>query len=668
MSDIVTRTGPDGVRRYTSPAALRIFGTSPETLAGRKDLDFIHPEDLAAVAAYRAQFLAGTTTEGKITFRLIHSDGGEVWVESSTRALFDSQTDALDGYVSSIRDVTERVHLAAERDQRERDLRAANIKLEFLAKHLVQARDVAERSNRAKSRFLAGMSHELRTPLNGILGYAHLLRMEGDLNSTQAARVDAMLGAGKHLLEMITCVLDLSEIEAGHVELQVARIDMQAVAVACLDLVRPAADAKKLTLRIVVAPDLPRELITDPMRLRQMLLNILGNAVKFTDHGWVELRLRPLMGGSTLRIEVADTGPGISVEQRDRLFQDFERLDIEATSKVEGAGLGLALSARLAALMGGRIGYDDNPKGGSVFWLELPLHAAMSSPPAITPAPRVVDAKPVRVLNVLVVDDVLMNRDVAGSFLRAAGHQVVCVEGGAEGIAAVATADFDVVLMDVRMPEMDGLEATRRIRALAGARGQVPIVALTAQAFADQIAECRKAGMNGHLAKPFNPDTLVSAVVRATVAGPAHREAPGSALDTPSMSIMSAAPAITVMIGEDLAVLDAAALARTAAFLDPEAVATYLQTITTQGEELLSSISAPDALVRSGNELARAAHTLAGSAGMFGFERLAALGRRFERAVQSGGAEAPALADGLSAALKATLQAINARSAVTASA
>ena len=231
-------------------------------------------------------------------------------------------------------------------------------------------------------------------------------------------------------------------------------------------------------------------------------------------------------------------------------------------------------------------------------------------------------------LDVLVVDDVLMNREIAGTFLRAGGHRVVCVEGGTEAVAAVAITDFDVVLMDVRMPKMDGLEATRRIRALEGARGRVPIVALTAHAFTEQVAECRNAGMDSHLAKPFNPGMLLAAVARAS------------------------AP---------LWVLNPTVFERTAFFLAPATVTSYLRTIAEGGEALLCRLRKPDALSSAGNELAEAAHTLAGSAGMFGFERLAALGSRFERAVLSSPTEAPVLVDGLSAALEATLKEIRHR-------
>jgi CheY-like chemotaxis protein len=368
----------------------------------------------------------------------------------------------------------------------------------------------------------------LRTPLNGIMGYARLLQMEGGLNAAQSVRVEAMLGAGGHLLEIINCVLDLSQIEAGRLEIHAADMELRTTAAACLDLVRPLAEAKRLALRLVAAPEVPRHVIVDPTRLRQVLLNLLGNAIKFTSHGSVNLRLLTVADGTRLRLEVADTGPGIPIERREQLFQEFRRLDTEATSKVEGAGLDLALCRQLASLMGGCLGHEDNPGGGSVFVLELPLHSITSHLPAGARPSDMADVEPAlepaATLHVLVVDDALMNRDVASAFLRAAGHKVTCVEGGAEAVAAVAITNFDVVLMDVRMPEMDGLEATRRIRALEGARARVPIVALTAQAFAEQIVECRKAGMNSHLAKPFVPDTLLAVVVRAATVEWAHGE------------------------------------------------------------------------------------------------------------------------------------------------
>jgi CheY-like chemotaxis protein/HPt (histidine-containing phosphotransfer) domain-containing protein len=256
---------------------------------------------------------------------------------------------------------------------------------------------------------------------------------------------------------------------------------------------------------------------------------------------------------------------------------------------------------------------------------------------------------------VLVVDDVLMNRDIAGSYLRAGGHTATCVEGGAEAVAAAATTDFDIILMDVRMPGMDGLEATRRIRALDGARGRVPIVALTAQAFTEQIAECRKAGMDIHLAKPFDLDVLLEIVAHACEARVTEGEG-GSPSVAPT--ILPEASAVPVP-GAELPVFNSIVFNRAANHLAPDAVATYLQTIAEQGKILLHGLRQKDASTRGEDELAERAHTLAGCAGMFGFERLAMLGRHFERAIQSGAPNAPNLADALSTAIEAVLRVIH---------
>ncbi len=527
---------------------------------------------------------------------------------------------------------------------------------------LAQALEKAAQANRARSRFLAGMSHELRTPLNGILGYAQLLHIEGGLTDTQATRVDAMLGAGKHLLQMITCVLDLSEIEADRLEVAAVELDLWAVAEACMDLIRPAAEAKGLALSISAEPGTPRTLVADATRLRQILLNLLGNAAKFTGHGAITLHLRHSTDAAALRIEVADTGPGITDEQCQRLFMDFERLDTEGTRAVEGAGLGLALSYRLAEVMGGRLGHDNNPGGGSLFWLELPLDTIATAIPGLTLAANGLDDAPaflpLRPLQILVVDDVLMNREIAAGFLRTANHTVICVEGGAEAVVAVASTDFDLVLMDVRMPEMDGLEATRRIRAIEGKRGKLPILALTAHAFTEHVADCRRAGMDGHLAKPFDLSNLLEAVARTLAAGNVSDEEPKVGGNEAATVAPGVAALAAPVIDPEQPVLDTRTFKQTAGFLKPESVVDYLQTIATLGQNLLGMLNATDALLHDGDALAATAHTLAGSAGMFGFGRVSAKARLFERAVLAGSADGPALADALKVAIAVTDQAI----------
>ena len=315
-----------------------------------------------------------------------------------------------------------------------------------------------------------------------------------------------MMQAGRHLLEMIERVLDFASIETGRMELHPVEVSVRDLTEGCVGFISPLVTERALSLRVINAHDAPRQIVADPSRLRQVLLNLLGNAVKYTDAGSVELRVLAGAAPGGLRIEVADTGRGIDDASRDRLFQDFERL--EAATTVEGAGLGLAIAARIIRLMGGSINYDANPNGGSVFWFELPA-GAVAAPPLPEPVKAMA---PKSGRHVLLVDDIKINRDIIGAFLDAAGHEVIMAEGGEEAVRLAAERPFDVILMDVRMPEVDGLEATRRIRALPGVASQMPILALTAYTFPDQVAQCLDAGMDGHLPKPVDYKTLMNGI------------------------------------------------------------------------------------------------------------------------------------------------------------
>jgi CheY-like chemotaxis protein len=289
----------------------------------------------------------------------------------------------------------------------------------------------------------------------------------------------------------------------------------------------------------------------------------------------------------------------------------------------------------------------DNP--GASFSSAAPCLALVDTPIA-----------PTNVMSVLIVDDVAMNRDVAGSILRAAGYEVVGVSGGAEAVAAIKVAAFDVVLLDVRMPDMDGLEATRRIRALDGRRGLTPIVALTAQDNPDEIEQCRQAGMNGHVSKPFDPDELVAAVVRARLAGPIQ----GTARE-PEFMTVSAPVATSQATGLEVPLIDLETFRRTASFLAPKALASCLQKITALAKALQVMLDGPEIPEYDPDEFAGAAHVVAGTAGMFGFERLTAASRQFERAKECGTSETAPLAEALSAAIVATLPEIHSRTVTT---
>ncbi len=629
--------------------AERMFGYARAELHGKK-LEVLLPEEFrVGHVKLRTDFLTHMSSRAM-------GEGRELFGLRKDRTQFPLEIGLnpidLGGEImvlAGITDITTR--LAAE----EATLMRQQV-LERSNGELIRARLRAEQATRAKSRFLAGMSHELRTPLNGILGYAQLLDIEGGLTQVQSDRVNAMRSAGQHLLEMITRVLDLSEVEAGHITLQPSLIDLRHLAQDCLSVLRPSADARGLTLRLNLADEVPDLIVADKMRLRQVLLNLLANAVKFTDKGTIDLNLAVAGGADNdmrLMVEIVDTGRGIPVDRRASLFQDFERLGANAAGAVEGAGLGLAISAHLIGLMGSRIVYADNPGGGAVFSFELPVNTTPPPHRRALPSPTLgemvadLDAPPALSpgLAVLVVDDIAMNRDIAASFLRAAGHNAACVDGGAAAVTAVAQQDFDFVLMDLRMPEMDGFEASRRIRAIGGDRGRVPIIALTAHAFADHIEECRRAGMSGHVSKPFTQATLLTALAQANdtnVIGAAARKA--------------ASGGITI-----LPVVDLDCFETTMAFLAPGAVATHLTNMAVSMEQALQSLQTMADGEPVSNALADAVHSLTGTIGMFGFLRLVDIGRRFERAARSDTVVLPSVVADLIASLEASLREVRLR-------
>ena len=382
---------------------------------------------------------------------------------------------------------------------------------------LSRAKEAAETANVAKGAFLANMSHEIRTPLNAITGMAYLIR-RGGLTPRQSDQLDKLQGAGAHLLNIINAILELSKIEAGKFSLTESPICIDGVLRNVVSMVQDGAQAKHLHLDVEIDA-MPANLLGDPTSLQQALLNYAANGVKFTEQGGVTLRVKLLKdepGGAALRFEVADTGIGIQPEVMPRLFTAFEQADNTLTRKYGGTGLGLAITRKLVEQMGGTAGAESTPGKGSVFWFTVKLkkESGQSSLPgnrSMHSAEYVLaHAFPAR--RILVVEDEPINREIAVLTLADAGQVVDTAEDGLQAIELVERNDYDLILMDMQMPTMDGLEATRQIRLLAK-YAKTPIIAMTANAFAEDKARCLAAGMNDFVTKPVNPETLFATML-----------------------------------------------------------------------------------------------------------------------------------------------------------
>ena len=382
---------------------------------------------------------------------------------------------------------------------------------------IAEARDSAERANVAKSRFLARMSHELRTPLNGMLGMAQALTRETTLRGEPRQWAILLEQSGQHLLAIVNDILDLARAEAGKFEMSPQPVAVQDLVSGSRNLMAEAAAAKGVSLRRIVAEDTPVAVLADAVRVRQIILNLLGNAIMFTPAGGtITLSVSGRPAGEGVVLSVRDTGPGVPDAIVPYLFQDFMLCPLPNATP-DGTGMGLSICASLAQSMGGGISYQPAPDGtGSIFIVDLPVPSAE---PPVTPRPR--PPPPPRPafgtqIRVLVVDDVPANRKLVDVLLQQAGLSVDLAADGAAALAALEHAPPpDVILMDVYMPVMDGLAATRHIRALPGPIAGIPIIAVTADASPEQIRACQEAGMNGYVAKPFNVEELLAAIQTA---------------------------------------------------------------------------------------------------------------------------------------------------------
>lgn len=409
-----------------------------------------------------------------------------------------------------------------------------------LKQSLVAARIEAEAASQAKSSFLATLSHEIRTPLNAVTSAAHLLGRT-ELTPEQEEHVSILLTGSEVLLSLINDVLDMSKIEAGKLSAEFGDVDIQDLAGKLTALWTPKAVERGLTLELVIPPDLPAAIRTDPLRLNQILFNLLSNAVKFTAPGGVRVVVSEVHGGPEsrgaipaprLRFEVIDSGAGMTDEVMSRLFRSFEQADSGVALRHGGTGLGLAISRKLAELLGGELTVRSAPGEGSTFTLEIPLIVAAVKAPVLAPAGEAdrVEAQPGRALSILLAEDHPVNRRLVDLILRPMGWELTMVENGAEAVEAATLRPFDVILLDMQMPVMSGIEAARAIKAGGGPNAVTPLAALTANAFEDQRADWEAAGAAAFLTKPLNPAVLIEAVIALAEAGadPAARRARAS--------------------------------------------------------------------------------------------------------------------------------------------
>ncbi|MDD5677427.1 MAG: ABC transporter substrate-binding protein [Kiritimatiellae bacterium] len=531
-NDIIYTLDQNGILTYVSPNWKDILGHDAREVIGQPFVRYVHPDDVPACNAYLERVITTGKRISGVEYRVQHHDGTWRW-HSTNGSLMRDAAGKMIGAVGIGRDITGSKKAAKELFQAKSDLEKAYKQLrsefEVESKLAIQA----QAANTAKSQFLANMSHEIRTPMNGIVGICELL-LETKLTNEQLEYAQAINSSAQALLNIISATLDFSKIEAGKINLEQIDFNLRTVMEDVIRILGINAAMKNLEFIYTIDPDVPLDLNGDDGRLQQILFNLIGNAIKFTPKGKITVSVALVEkneGKAILRFSVRDTGIGIPADKTSLLFNAFTQVDSSTARKFGGTGLGLSISKGLVEQMGGSIGFESVEHKGSTFWFIIPfLKQPANARPAKPAEPAAVaeEAENVKPLRILVAEDNMANQMVVLGILNKMGHITHAVADGKAAVKALETLPYDLVLMDIQMPEMDGFEATAIIRdPKSRVRNHaVPILALTAHTMPEHREACISAGMNGYIAKPVNKKLVADAI--ANLASPDKAAAPGN--------------------------------------------------------------------------------------------------------------------------------------------